>query len=334
MIKTAIKITLSLVLSGLFLWFTFDNVDWQSLIETFKKTAPAGIIAAGAIVTLSCLPRAWRWRILLSPVSKDIRLSSAFKAVLIAYAGNNVFPRAGEFARVVAITRSHPMPMSSVIATVIVERLLDMLTILILFAFILFYMREKIAQAFPHLESFSLLALLMIGFAFLILIVLTIYGEKGIAKLEILTTRISPTFAHKISDLLRAFIQGMGSVRSAENYLGIFVTTILTNLCYVLSVYLPFYSFDFISQYQLNFFDAIVVMVLASVGIIIPTPGGTGTYHFFCSKTLHIFYAIPEVQALAFATVVHAVAFISFLVCGGPSLLRMLWSQKKEAQNE
>jgi len=330
--KTAIKAIISLILTGIFLWITFHNVDWQSLLQTFRTTKPAGIIGAAVIVIFSCVPRAWRWQILLAPVSKEIRFASAFKAVLIAYAGNNVFPRAGELARVVSLTRSHPLPMGSVVASVIVERLLDMLALLFLFAIVLFFARDKIAQAFPGLESVGILALIGVIFAFAMLILLSIYGERGIEKFESLTQKLSPNMAHKISDLLRAFIQGMAGIGSAESYVGIFISTVLTNFCYILSIYLPFYSFGFVEQYNLGLLDAMIVMVLASVGIVIPTPGGAGTYHFFCSKTLHIFFNIPEVQALAFATVVHGAAFLAFFICGGPPLFRMLWTQKKEAQ--
>jgi glycosyltransferase 2 family protein len=330
--KTAFKATISLILTGIFLWIAFHNVDWQSLLQTFRTTKPAGIIGAAVIVIFSCVPRAWRWQILLAPVSKEIHFSSAFKAVLIAYAGNNVFPRAGEFARVVSLTRSHPLPIGAVVASVIVERLLDMLALLFLFAIVLFFARDKIAQAFPGLESVGILALVGVICAFLMLIVLSIYGERGIEKFESLTRKLSPNIAQKISNLLRAFLQGMAGISSAQSYVGILISTVIINFCYILSIYLPFYSFGFVEQYNLGLFDATVVMVLASVGIVIPTPGGAGTYHFFCSQTLHIFYNIPEVQALAFATVVHGAAFLAFFLCGGPPLFRMLWTQKKEAQ--
>ncbi|MBT4141340.1 MAG: hypothetical protein HOE48_25760, partial [Candidatus Latescibacteria bacterium] len=75
--KTAFKVGLSLLLTSTFLWITFQNVDWQALFITFQNTAPAGIIGAAAITILSCLPRAWRWRILLSSVSNEIRIWAA-----------------------------------------------------------------------------------------------------------------------------------------------------------------------------------------------------------------------------------------------------------------
>lgn len=330
--KTALKVGLSLILTFAFLWITFQNVDWQALYATFQNTAPAGIIGAAAITILSCLPRAWRWRILLSSVSQDIRIWAAFKAVLIAYAGNNVFPRAGEFARVVALRRAHPMPIGAVVGSVVVERLLDMFTLLIFFAVVIVYTREKITMAFPGLESVGIVTFVGLLTIFAMIVLLSFYGDRAINKLETLTARISPNLAHKISELLRTFLQGMAGVKSLKDYLGILVTTLLTNLCYVLSIYLPFYSFGFIDQYSLTLFDALVVMVLASVGVVIPTPGGTGTYHFFCKNTLLLFYNIPETQALAFATAVHGAAFLAFLLFGGPALFRLLWTQKKEAQ--
>lgn len=333
MVKTGLKLAVSLGLTGIFLWAAFKNVDLNVMAQAFKTARPAWLLLSGFFVIASCLPRAWRWQILLKPISKDVSLKSAFWAVLMAYAGNNVFPRAGEVARAAAIKRDHPVSMSAVLATVVVERLLDTLMLLILFGIVLFFARDQIARAFPGLESISFVALPIILLSFVGLGLLSAYGERGLIKVENILMRFAPKPTDRIMGILRAFLQGMGSIHSFEGYVGIFFSTALLNACYLMAMYLPFYSFDFPANHNLDIFDALVVMAIATIGVVIPTPGGTGTYHYFCTQTLFHFYGVPESTALAFATAVHGIAFISFLLLGGPPLLRLMWWKKKSPES-
>ena len=222
MIKTGLKLGISLGLTGIFLWAAFKNVDLHAMWQTFKTANPTWIMVSGLIGIASCLPRAWRWQILLRPISRDISLKSAFWAILMAYAGNNVFPRAGEVVRAAVIKRDYPVSMSAVLATVVVERLLDTLILLILFGIILFFARDQIATAFPGLESIGFVALPIILLAFVSLGLLSAYGERGVKRVENILGHVAPKLAERIIGILRAFLQGMASIHSFEGYLGIF----------------------------------------------------------------------------------------------------------------
>ena len=144
---------------GGFLWAAFRNVDGMLLLEALQTANPLWLFLSAITIIISGLPRAWRWRILLLPVASNISIRSAFWAVMVAYAGNVVFPRAGEVARALALERNHPIGISAILATVIVERLLDILTLLIIFGVVLFFAREQIGAAFPGLEQVALLIL-------------------------------------------------------------------------------------------------------------------------------------------------------------------------------
>ena len=138
--------------------------------------------------------------------------------------------------------------------------------------------------------------------------------------------------SERIVGLLRTFLRGMAAIHTVEGYAGIALSSLLLNACYLLALYLPFFSFNFSVRYELGLIEAFVVMIIATVGVILPTPGGTGTYHYFCSQALHRFYGVPHAEALAFATAAHAVTTLVFLLFGGPPFLRLLWAQKNEEQ--
>ena len=330
--KTALKLAVSLVLMGGFLWAAFRNVNGALLQHAFQTANPLWLIASGLTVIASGIPRAWRWRVLLAPIAPDISTRSAFWAVMVAYAGNCVFPRAGEVARALALERDRPTGISAILATVVVERLLDVLTLLITFGVVLFFAREQIGAAFPGLEQVALLALPIILFAFVFLGLLSVRGEPGLVVFHRLLARLSPALADKVTHLLRSALQGLRAIHTVEGYAGILVSTLVLNSLYWLAMYLPFYSFDLADQYNLGLFEALVVMTFATIGFVIPAPGGIGAYHLFCAQTLHLFYQVPEELALAFATSVHAVALFGFILFGGPPLIRLLWRQKAEKQ--
>ena len=190
--KTFLKLAASLALMGGFLWAAFRNVDGMLLLEALKTANPLWLFLSAITIIISGLPRAWRWRILLLPVASNISIRSAFWAVMVAYAGNVVFPRAGEVARALALERNHPIGISAILATVIVERLLDILTLLVIFGVVLFFAREQIGAAFPGLEQVALLILPVILFAFVFLGLLSARGERGLSIFHRLLARLSP----------------------------------------------------------------------------------------------------------------------------------------------
>ncbi len=326
--KTFLKLAASLVLMGGFLWAAFRNVDGMLLKETLQTANPLWLLLSAITLIVSGLPRAWRWRILLLPIAPNISIRSAFWAVMVAYAGNIVFPRAGEVARALALERDHPTGISAILATVIVERLLDVLTLLVIFGVVLFFAREQIGEAFPGLEQVALLTLPVILFAFVFLGLLSARGERGLSIVHRLLARLSPRLADGATHILRSFLQGMRAIHTVEGYAGILVSTLVLNSLYLFAMYLPFYSFGLSHNYNLGLFEAMVVMTIATIGFVLPAPGGIGTYHFFCSQTLHHFYHVPTEIALAFATSVHAVGIFGFLLFGGPPLISLLWHKK------
>ncbi len=325
-----LKLTASLALMGGFLWAAFRDVNWTLLKEALQTANLWWLLLSAITIVASGLPRAWRWRILLLPVASNISIRSAFWAVMVAYAGNVVFPRAGEVARALALERDHPTGISAILATVIVERLLDLLTLLIIFGVVLFFTREQIGAAFPGLEQVALLALPVILFAFIFLGLLSARGEHGLSFCHRLLARLSPRLADGTTHILRSFLQGMRAIHTVEGYAGILVSTVILNSLYLFAMYLPFYSFDLSHTYNLGLFEAMVVMTFATIGFVLPAPGGIGAYHFFCAQTLQHFYHVPQETALAFATSVHAVAIFGFILFGGPPLISLLWHKKEK----
>lgn len=322
--KTALKVGLSLGLAALFLWAAFRGVDLGHLWQAMGRLRLPWLAALVALFLLSNLPRARRWQVLMAPVSREIPFGSAVWALMVGYAGNCLIPRAGELARVMAIRQNHKLPVSGLVATVVVERVLDMLTVVALLGVVLLFYRDLIASTFPWMEAVGIAAFVVCLLVLLSLGILSAKGDRALAALKSRFSGLSPSLASRLTDALSALFQGMGAVRTTSGYLEIAVHTAFLNASYLAIVYVALVGFGFTGRYDLGLSEALVLLVISTVGVIIPTPGGTGTYHYFCSQTLHHFYNVPLADALAFATVVHGVAYISFLVVGGPGLVTLI----------
>ena len=323
-LKTLFKLAFSLGLCGAFLWTAFRGVNLQVFWQEIRRADAFYLALSGGVLIFSTFPRAWRWKILMGPVAPDISLWRTSVAVLIGYAGNNLFPRAGEVARVLAIRKGRNLPISALLATVVVERALDMFALLLLFGYVLFINRQEIARVFPWMEGVGLIAFLLSMLLLVLFGLLSAYGDRALDILKRPLRRISRPLADRLIVALHAFFQGMGGIRTKAGYLEIALSTVILYAIYILSLYLTFLAFSFPDKYGLNFIQAIVVTVVSTTGVILPTPGGTGTYNLFCSQTLHHLYGVPLSEALALATAVHGIAYLSFLLLGGPGLLGLL----------
>ena len=330
-IRTLIKFAVGVALAAGFLWLAFQGVDPAGLWSALSQASVSWLALSVFLLVLSIPPRAWRWQILLKPVSRRISFQRASHAILVGYAATNVVSRAGEIARGVALQKDERLPLSGILATILVERAIDMLALLIFMGGVLYLSRNKVVSAFPWMEGVALLALAVTVGILVLFALLSVYGDRALNVMRRPVRWVSPSFADRLTGILRSLFQGLGGVHATSGYVGILVYSIFLNLAYILTSYVTFFAFGFPSRYDLGFYDAVVVLVISTIGVIIPTPGGTGTYHYFCSQTLNAVYDVPLTDALAYATAMHGLAFATYLVAGGPGLIRLLLARRLSA---
>lgn len=326
--RDIVKLLLSLGLTAFFLRSAFHSVELQQVWEILLQSRFLWLLAGLVAVVLASYPRAFRWRILMAPVLPEVRIGKLFHAILIGYAGNNLIPRAGEIAKVWVIERN-PGRISGLLATVAVERLIDLVVLLGMFGWVTFYIRDRLEEVFPGMGGMVTSATVLIGLAAVGVLILSLLGDRLLDRIGRSTER--PLVKRCIA-VGKSFLQGIEAVRTPRGYLKIAFWTVLLNVLYILALYLPFYAFDFSGRFGLGLLDAIVVLTIATLGIVIPTPGGAGTYHYFCSRALHGLYGIPLEEAVAFATVVHGLMYVTFLLLGGPGLITLVWRRRGAEQ--
>ncbi len=306
--KLKLKVFLGLVISAVFVYLAFRDVDFSEMLAALQGANYWWLIPAFAFMLLSHWVRAWRWGYFVLPVKK-VPIGSLFSALLIGYAANNVFPfRVGEFLRAYAVGKNNGFAKTSAFATVVVERLVDVLSMLTVFGMIIlvFRMPENIERTGYVLFVLTIGLMVLLGFL----------TTRTAATLGFLHRWLPSRLYERVYGAVESFLQGFAALRRAEHYLQVIGTSVIIWLLYGVTVYISFLAFHFVERYDVGFFASYVVLVMVSIGLMIPSsPGFVGTYHWFCMKSLAVF-GVPESEALSFAIISHALNTIPFTVIG------------------
>jgi len=132
--------------------------------------------------------------------------------------------------------------------------------------------------------------------------------------LNFFTRRFKASTAEKIERVVHSFLDGFLFLKDTGNYVMIIVLSIVLWLLYVAMMYFPFYAFKDTSS--LGWGAAWVVQAISSIGIVVPTPGATGPYHYFVIETLTKLYGIDGNVTKSYAVITHAVAVVGITAIG------------------
>jgi uncharacterized protein (TIRG00374 family) len=311
--RTLLKYGISIAITALFLYLAFRGTDFNALLASLERANYWWMIPYFACLMVSHAIRALRWGYMLEPVKANLPFRSLFSGVMVGYMMNNVLPRAGELVRPYTLGKLENIPKVAALGTIVVERIIDTLTFVLLVAAIPLLYVGPLRETFPWLESTGrIVAIVAIGLLVL-LIVLMLRRNWTDALLHLLSRVFPARFAQRIEYLTHSFLDGFMFLTKPGRFFAIVVTSIIIWALYALMMYTAFYAFDLEA---LGFPAALVVLAISSIGVAMPTPGGTGTYHVLTSRALSKLYAVDPTIALSYATVTHAVGFIGVTLIG------------------
>jgi len=303
------KFWLGIVIGALFLFLAFRGIEFQELKNALRQANYFLLIPASLMTVLSVWVRAYRWHYILQPVQK-IRMNSLFSATMIGLMANNIFPaRLGEFVRAYVIGEKESISKSASFATIILERILDGITVLLFLSVVLifysFSLPDWMSNAAYIASGFYLFAL-----AFLIL--LKVKTEKVLHFVRF----VSKPLPHKIGDgfihLLNSFITGLQILHNMRNIIMASILSLFVWLPIGFIIHLLLNSFGIHLPIYASFF----LLVILCIGVMIPSaPGFVGTIQFVCVAVLAMFGVIKS-QALSFSFLFHATQFIPVTLLG------------------
>ena len=301
----AIRLTITVLISAGALYLAFRGVDLWALLAELKRTNVPLILAGVALLFMSHFVRAWRWTVIVRPMKERTSVVVAFKAIMGAYAMNNVVPRSGELIRPYIFAKHEKVFMSGTIATILVERVADLIANLLFIILALVVFPREIAHGFPSIagSTGSIMAGLAVVMALVIIMIFSAgKTERAVHKL---TAKWPEKIRHPIYRAASEFASGLRGIR-ASGAVPVILGTLGIWLFYVLSMYAWLFAFPEPQIAMVGIVGAFFLRVVSGIAFLVPTPGGVGSYHYFISQALFRIFGVPLASAIAYATVTHA----------------------------
>lgn len=318
--KNITRWTVAIITVIFCLWYTLKDIDLIKLWQYIIHADYIWVILSIPVSLLSHWVRAYRWKTMLHPVTPHPKLWDLFSAVMAGYALNNVVPRGGEFLRPYLIARREKISFTSAFATIIVERFIDVLVLLLMLAGVSFAFSSKIQMALPNLPAEKLFVPVLI---FMGVLGLSFWPTFVRTVLKYTIKPLSTKLYNKVSELFDKFAKGFEIVKNPKMYLRLGIESLLIWFLYTIPMWLMFFSFGFDKTHGLGFSDAVLLIVISGVAFTIsPAPGAIGFFHVFIQTTLMNLYGINKEAALAYATINHGIGYIIQVGVGGLCLLR------------
>jgi glycosyltransferase 2 family protein len=274
-----VRTTLILLLTvGLFAYF-LRNADLAG-VWTEVRRADAGLVALATALTLATYGlRAWRWQHLLRPIGV-VRFGPALRATVIGFAASALLPaRAGEIIRPYLLARREGLSVSASFATIVLERLLDLVTVLVLFAVFVLTVEPGTLSGDPamlaRVKAGGVTAAAAAVGALVVAFVAAGHPER-LGRLALGIERVLPgRLARTVAALVESFTHGLAVMRQPGRLLVSLLLSVPLWLSIALGIWLTTLAFHIAVPYM----GAFLVMTLLVVGVAVPTPGAVGGFH-------------------------------------------------------
>lgn len=324
----SLQVSFPLVLGAAILVWMYRDFDFQQVRRVFFEAMDPLWMGLSLLFGVTAqLFRGWRWRLALDPLGEHPRRSRCVYAVFVSYAANLVVPRVGEISRCAILRRYDGTGFSRSLGTVVTERLVDSLCIL-LFAAATLVMQLPVFRRF-FLQTGTRSLQLPEGLTAAHLYIIIICAVATIALLWLLLRRLS-VFT-RVRTVLSDVWSGILSVRHVHRP-GLYVVyTLGIWLSYYLHFWLTFYCFPFTQHLPPG--AACVMFVLGSFAVVVPTPNGAGPWHFVII-TLLTLYGVDKVDAGIFALIVHGIQTFLLILLGVYGLGALPLTRKNKQINE
>lgn len=309
-LKNLFRFVFGIGVAAVFLYFAFKGIDWIAFLNVFKNVNYIYIFLTFLVLLFSHFCRALRWKYLLVPVKSNTSFFHFFEATMIGYFANNIFPRAGEVVKAYTLSKDEKISKASGLASVLLERILDIIFSLFFFGVAMLWNKKIFEKHYPWLGQVALVSTLITGFVIVLIVFLLIWRNKLIALLSKLAGMFSEKLEEKIKKTFGSFILGFEALMHKGVYGKVILLSFLIYLSYIFAAYIPLFAFK-IEREKIGFFTALVIFVVSTVGFILPTPGGVGSYHSFITGALVGLYGIKHEIALGYAVLTHGVGYLT-----------------------
>ncbi|HVM31959.1 MAG TPA: lysylphosphatidylglycerol synthase transmembrane domain-containing protein [bacterium] len=298
-------------------YFLFRNLNFSLLFDNLAHFHLFWILPALAVYLIGYVIRGYRWVILLSPI-KRCHFSGLFPTLIIGFMMNNILPaRLGEFYRAHLNGKKQGISRSASLATIILERLFDGLTMIVaLWAALSFANLPVQVRSMPSgIQHAIQWSPWVFGAAFLCCFALLIFKKNAVAILNYFISHAPQKHQELLTKISHAFIDGLQILQNVKESLGVMALSILAWGCEFTSYYFIAIGFS-LAPTPLNLWSSALLMAVANLGILIPNaPGGIGLFEFI-GVALLLPYGIPKETAVGYMFLLHFLLLIPITLMG------------------
>jgi uncharacterized protein (TIRG00374 family) len=320
---------LLMVAAGLLL-YALRGMNVRNIFNQVFSANIFWVFVSGLISIIAFVVRAHRWNLLIQPMGYAPSLKNTTYAVMVGYFANLALPRLGEVSRCGALSKAESIPFNKLLGTVIVERIIDVISLLvcILLAAAIeykrlgnFFQQKVFGPLNEKLQQVTGSPLLLTAVILVLIILLAVL---------IYLIRKSKGSESKISKIIKGFIDGLRSVGNLKRpWLFVFQSAFIWVL-YYLGVYTALFAFPF--SHDLGAGAALFLLVAGGLGMSAPVQSGIGAYHLLVKEGLVLYGVTPE-NGLAFAFMLHGLQMILVIILGIVSLFLLFSAGKNKQTN-
>ncbi len=308
--RLLLQLAAGVAIAAATLYLTYRSLDLDGLTAVLKNVRWPLLLLVLPFLGLSYVFRTIQWQILLAPVRR-VGFSCAVSPLLAGFMINSVLPaRLGEFARALLLSRRTGIPAASSLATVVLSRIFDGLTLTAMSL-------VALASLWDHLDPPVRTGLILAGAGYVLVLAFAVSIRVWRARacaLSVAPLRWAGLHraADRFESLLLSFADGLAVLRSVRDLVLVSLFAILVWTSLVLSAAPVFFALSL----PFRWYYPALVLILAAFGMLIPTPAGTGTVHAALTAVLPAVTDLTAPQAGGLALVFHVTQFLPIIAAG------------------
>ena len=323
--KSIVKLSFILLLTGGLLYISFSSIQvvegesrWNFILKTWQRADKGFLLLSALAAIISHLIRAERWKLLLRPIGYNLSLLYSFYSVMVGYFINLVIPRGGEISRCYNLFKLNKTPINISFGTVIAERAVDLVILLLLILTSFFVEIEKFTYFFNNLSLNNsskgggfIWLFYVAGFFVLLFAMFVLFVRKR--------QRWALKIVVKLKQFLSGLKKGLYAVLHLKQKKQFIAYSITIWALYYLMSYFVILAFP--ETGILSYQEALTIFVIGGIAMTIPLPGGLGSYHILVPAGLSLLYGIHRDDAVAFTFIFHGWQTLLVIIIGSFSLI-------------
>ena len=330
-----LKYIASLSFAGLIIYLLFRNQDPVALIEKISEVEFGWVILSMIFGGWAYINRGLRWIVLIDALGYQSSKMNSVSAVSVGYFTNMFIPRAGEISRCTALNRVEKIPVDKLFGTILVERVIDFAFLISLFLLTLILKFDLILKFFSELGSQSSGSEASNSTKYYVLLAILLFFTLVYCSLKKWIVKTS--FYEKIVKFIKGLKEGFKSIKKMKRKSVFWFHTFSIWIMYFLMTYICFQAIPETSHLSIS--DGLFLLVLGGIGMVIPTPGGVGSYHAIVMIGLSVLgvgtiflgeNGDPSNPALLFPTIVHIAQTLVAIIMGSIGLLILSLTKRKQ----